>query len=172
MHLSPVTVRSTYNNHGHLTQPHPPDPRRVSRDGEDVHRLRQRGHRQDRAVRSMRAAPSHGVGARPSSALEEKRPQSTWAPRNGRVQLVREATWSQPASRLGHRRKRQTTAADRSLPAVPPTRRGTRVGERRLDSIGSGWCPSAALVAAVDRSLMPTVQIVLPCPPSPPTFRP
>ena len=40
MHLS-VTVRSSYKDHGHPIQPHPPDPRRVFSDGEDVHRLRQ-----------------------------------------------------------------------------------------------------------------------------------
>jgi hypothetical protein len=68
MHLSPVTVRSTYHHHGHRTQPHPPDPRHVSRDGEDVHRLRQRGHGHGGGLRSVRAAPSHGVAASVNSA--------------------------------------------------------------------------------------------------------
>jgi hypothetical protein len=41
MHHSPVTVRSSYKDHGHPIQPHPSDPRRVSGDWEDVHCLRQ-----------------------------------------------------------------------------------------------------------------------------------
>jgi hypothetical protein len=115
------------DDHGHRVQPHPPDPRRVSSDGEDMHRLWQRGLRQGRGLRSMRAAPSHGVGAGSASALEEKRSESTRAAsRSARVQLVRQAAWSQPTSRVEHRRKRQTTAANRSLPPVPPARRSRR----------------------------------------------
>jgi hypothetical protein len=41
MYPSPGTIRSSYKDHGHPIQPYPPNPRRVSGDGEDVHRLRQ-----------------------------------------------------------------------------------------------------------------------------------